>query len=263
MTIVDTHAPGTFCWFELATTDQSATKEFYSALFNWTAVDYPMGPDDAYTMFKIEGLDVGAAYTMRPDQRAQGVPPNWMVYIASVNADQTAAKIAAAGGTVMAPPFNVNDVGRMAVIQDPTGAMFAIWQPITHIGTRRVDELNTVCWADLSTPDVPCAAKFYGDVFGWQVTAGKDMSPAGPDDYGHIVSGTEFIGGMPPAAMRNPHAPPHWMIYIDVASCEDTTAKAKSLGAGVHMAPMKVAENRWMAVLADPQGAVFALHQKP
>ena len=87
------------------------------------------------------------------------------------------------------------------------------------------------------------------------------MSPAGPNDYAHIVNGTEFIGGIPPAAQRDPHAPPSWMIYVEVPDCAASVAKAKSLGAQVCVDTMSIPESGAVAVLTDPQGAVFALHQ--
>jgi predicted enzyme related to lactoylglutathione lyase len=126
---IDRHKPGAFCWFELATTDQRAAKEFYQALFGWESSDSPIGPDEIYTIFKMHGRDVGAAYTMRADQQAQGVPPNWGIYIAVDSADTAAERAQALGATILAPPFDVGDHGRMCVMQDPTGAVFSIWQP--------------------------------------------------------------------------------------------------------------------------------------
>jgi predicted enzyme related to lactoylglutathione lyase len=120
---------------------------------------------------------------------------------------------------------------------------------------------HTVGWADLSTPDPAAAAKFYGEVFGWKTAAGKDMAPAGPNDYAHIMNGTDMIGGIPPASQRQPGVPPHWMIYVEVTSCETMVAAAKKLGATVHVDTMKIGDNGSIAVLADREGAVFALHQ--
>ena len=87
MSHIDSHLPGSFCWIELGTTDQPAAKSFYQALFGWTPADMPMGPDDFYTIFKLEGRDAAAAYTLRPEQRSQGVPPHWMPYIMVASAD--------------------------------------------------------------------------------------------------------------------------------------------------------------------------------
>ena len=106
MATIDKHAPGSPCWFELSTNNQTAAKTFYSDLFGWTIADSPMGPDAVYTMFQIDGLDVGACCTLQPEQLTHGVPPNWAVYIAVDSADATAEKVTAAGGTVMAPPFD-------------------------------------------------------------------------------------------------------------------------------------------------------------
>src|SRR5689334_6534530 len=165
MAIVDKHPPGSFCWIELATTDQSAAKAFYTSLFGWSISEFPMGPGEVYTIFKLDGRDAAAACTLRPEQRAQGVPPNWLLYISVESADDAAARAVSLGGKVLAPPFDVMDVGRMAVIQDPTGAVFAIWQPKTHTGTGIAGVPGTLCWADLSTPDAARAQQFYAGLF--------------------------------------------------------------------------------------------------
>jgi predicted enzyme related to lactoylglutathione lyase len=134
MTNIDKHPAGSFCWIELATSDQAAAKNFYGSIFGWTPNDMPMGPSDVYTIFKIDDRDAGAAYTLRPDQRAQHVPPHWMLYILVESADSSAAKATQLGGKVIAGPFDVMDFGRMAVIQDPTGAYFCLWQAKQNTG---------------------------------------------------------------------------------------------------------------------------------
>lgn len=253
--------PGSFCWFELSTTDQNSAKDFYRTLFGWDIQDDDMGPMGVYTRFQIGGKDVAAASTLQKDQLEQGVPPNWMVYIHVADADGTAAKITAEGGALIVPPFDVDTHGRMAIASDPAGAVFAIWQPKSHAGVGVTRIPHTVGWADLSTPDAAVATKFYGAVFGWTFVGSKDMEPAGPDEYAHIVSGEHMIGGIPPAAMRQPGVPPHWMIYIEVENCAATEATAASLGATVCMSTMAIGGNRSIAVLTDREGAVFALHQ--
>jgi predicted enzyme related to lactoylglutathione lyase len=256
MANVETHAAGSLCWIELGTTDQNAAKQFYGSLLGWTANDFPMGPNEFYTMFGMEGRNTGACYTLKPDMRAQGVPPHWMLYVSVANADETAAKVAPAGGKVVAPPFDVMEFGRTAVFQDPAGATIAIWQPRMHQGIGVEGVPGTLCWADLMTPDQAAATKFYQAVFGWQAEPGKDNA-----GYLHIKNGDKYIGGIPPAEHRNPNASPHWMPYFLVQDCEVATAVAKEAGANIYMAPMSMeAVGRW-SVVADPQGAVFALFQ--
>lgn len=257
MPTIDRHAPGAFCWFELATTDQPAAKQFYRSLFGWTANDFPVGPDGgSYSMFDLEGQSVGAAYTMLADQRAKGVPPFWMVYVATDSADKTAKRVEELGGKVFKQPFDVFSFGRMAVLADPTRAVFSIWEPKQHTGVGITGEEGTVCWADLSTSDVETASKFYSGLFRWEISADDD-----PSGYLHIKNGDSFIGGIPPASMRNPQAPPHWMIYFFVSDCDGSTAKAQQLGAKVLMASHLVEHVGKISILNDPQGALFALFE--
>jgi predicted enzyme related to lactoylglutathione lyase len=170
--------------------------------------------------------------------------------------------VASLGGTVLMAPFDVEDFGRMAVLQDPTGATFAIWEAKKHAGTGftgRVD--NTICWADLSTPDQDRAASFYTELFGWRMVGGADMTPATPGDYYHIANGQALIGGIGPANQRDPSAPPHWLIYVAVADCRATETLASSLGAQVYASTFPVGADGWVAILSDPQGAAFGIHQ--
>jgi uncharacterized protein len=256
MPLIDNIPPGSFCWIELATVDQNAAKQFYTSLFGWSFVDGPMGPDEIYTMFKLQGRDVGAAFTLNQAMREQGVPPNWALYVSSASADDTVQAALDAGGRAIAGPFDVADYGRMAVLQDPTGAMVSVWEPRSHAGFGIAGEPGTLCWADLSTPDPDAASAFYNAAFGWSFDLGQDGS-----GYLHIKNGDTFIGGIPPAAMRSPGAPPHWMIYMLVADCDQSAAQAKELGARLYLEPMSIENVGRMAVVADPQGAVFALFQ--
>jgi predicted enzyme related to lactoylglutathione lyase len=255
---IEQHPPGAFCWIELATTDQTAAKIFYGKLFGWAVKDFPMGPSDFYSMFQLEGRDAAAAYTLRPEQRAQGVPPHWMIYVAAASADAAASRAAQLGGKVLAPAFDVYDAGRMAVLQDPAGAVFSVWQAKKNTGTGIAGVDGTFCWADLSTPDQEGSSRFYADLFGWKIMK-EDEDPA--HNYFHIVNGEAFIGGIPPATHRNPNIPPHWLAYFAVSDRDAAAAQASQLGAKLHLPPMTMEDvGRW-AVLADPQGASFAIFQ--
>lgn len=256
MTNIDKHAPGSFCWVELATTDQTAAIDFYSRIFGWSANNMPMGPDDFYTIFQLEGRAAAAGCTLRPEQVQRGVPPHWSLYVAVESADATAARAEQLGGKVLAPPFDVFDAGRMAVVQDPTGATLCIWQPKRNQGTGIIGEHGTLCWADLSTPDRDRAAPFYSGLFGWQMMK-EDEEPE--HNYWHIKDGEEFIGGIPPSAHHKPGMPAHWMAYFIASDCDATTAAARNLGAQVYLPPTDFEDVGRIAILADPQGAAFAL----
>jgi uncharacterized protein len=252
---IDKHASGSFCWVELGTTDQAGAKSFYAALFGWTPTDYPMGPTDYYTMFKLNDSNAAAAYSMRAEERAT-IPPHWSLYVAVDSADDSARLAGELGGKVIEGPFDVMTFGRMAVIQDPTGAVFCIWQPRDHPGTTVAGENGTMCWADLSTSDPGRAQQFYEGLFGWKIGAAENY----PADYLVIQHGGKPIAGIQPSAYRNPKVPPHWMLFFHVGDADAVAAKAKELGGGEHLAPMSMGKVH-LAVLADPQGAAFSIIQ--
>lgn len=255
MTNIDKHPSGSFCWVELHTTDQAAAKTFYGSLFEWTPHDNPMGPNDYYTEFKLQGREAAAACTLRPDEKSQGIPPYWMIYISVDNADAAAAKAQQLEGKTFGPAFDVMDAGRMAVVQDPTGSVFCVWQKNKNAGIGIAQVNGTLCWADLSTPDPKRASDFYSGLFGWQLIT----DPKDPSGYLHIKNGEHFIGGIPPASHRQPGVPAHWMAYFQVDDVDATANKAKEMGAKLHLPPMSMEGVGRMSVIADPQGAVFAI----
>ncbi len=249
---VSKHTPGTFCWVELSTTDQSGAKKFYSELFGWGINDMPMGPDSFYTMLQLRGKDVAALCQLSPEQLSHGIPPHWLLYVAVESADEAAKAVIAAGGKTMMEPFDVFDAGRMTVAQDPAGATFGIWQGRNHIGARINNEVNTFCWGELATRDTAAATAFYGQAFGWKAKTGD---PA----YTEFHLGDQPFGGMLTMTAEMEGVPPHWAPYFAVDDCDATAEKAKSLGANMCVPPQDIPNVGRFAVIADPQGAVFSI----
>lgn len=255
MSEVQSHAPGTFSWIELSTSDPDGAKAFYSQLFGWSPREVPMGDGMTYTLLQIGGQDVAALYGQMPDQISQGIPPNWLSYVTVASADAAAEQVRALGGQVMGGPFDVGDHGRMAVVADPTGAAFALWEPRQHIGSRRVDEPGTRCWSELATRDVGAAEAFYTQLFGWG-TRKQDM---GSFFYTSFTSGEHDAGGMMPMTEEWGDLPSHWLVYLAVDDCDATAEKARALGGKVLYPPSDIPEVGRFAVLQDPQGAVFSI----
>ena len=252
---IDEFRIGTFCWAELGTNDQQGAKAFYNRVLGWTPVDLPIGPDQFYTMFQLEQREVGAATTLSHDQREHGVAPHWMLYVGVENADATAAQAESLGARILVKPFDVFDAGRMAVIQDPTGAIFSIWQAKTSIGIRLTGISGTLCWADLATQDQPAAEVFYRSLFGWELTPGEIHT-----GYLHIINRGEFIGGIPPADSSG-GAPPHWLLYFLVTQLEPALEQVKHGGGTVVVPATSVEKVGRFAVIQDPQGAFSALFE--
>jgi predicted enzyme related to lactoylglutathione lyase len=247
------HEPGSFSWAELATSDPAGAKAFYGALFGWASVDSSMGPgpEDVYTRVQIEGADVGALYKMLPEQAAAGVTPHWLAYVTVGHAEETAKTVRALGGAVVADPFDVVGYGRMAILQDPGGAILAVWQPGTHAGAQRVHEPGTLSWCELATRDPDAAGRFYAELFGW----GLRTSPG----YTEFLRGETAVGGMYTLGPDAPDVSSNWMLYFQSADCDATAAKAGGEGGEVLVAPKDIPRVGRFAVLQDPQGAAFAI----
>ena len=247
--------PGTFSWVELATTDQKAAVKFYGDLLGWSVNEFPMGPGETYSIFQLRGRDAAAAYTMREDERKSGMPPHWNMYVGVKSADDAAKKAAELGGKVVAPPFDVMDAGRMAVLQDPTGAYFCVWQGGRNQGIGVKREPGALCWTELTTGDTKTAEKFYTQLFGW--TPKHSTIPG--MDYTELAVNGAPEGGMMPTPKDMPNVPPNWLPYFEVRDPDATVKKATAMGAKPIVAPMDIPNVGRFSVVQDPQGAVFAV----
>ncbi len=257
MADVSSHAPGTFSWAELATVDQSKATAFYSALFGWAIDNRPMGPGETYSILQVQGRSAAAAYTMRPEERASA-PPHWNLYVTVTSADDSVRRAQELGATVIAPPFDVMDFGRMAILQDPTGAVFEIWEAKAHIGAQVLNEPGALCWSELTTTDTKAALAFYTGLFGWNA---KESAAAAVKEYTEFtVAGAErpSVGMLPMPDFGGP-MPSFWMPYFQVADCDTSVAKAAELGGSVMRAAEDIPHTGRFAILRDPQGAVFAV----
>ena len=244
--------PGTFCWADLATTDQDAAKSFYGELFGWEAEDMPVD-GTYYSMMRIAGKDVAAIAPQPQQQREAGVPPIWQSYVSVESADAAAERVNELGGTVHVPPFDVLEAGRMAVIQDPQGAFFMVWEPRQHFGAALVNEPGALVWNELNSSDLDAAAAFYRDLFGWTIAPFE----ASPDPYLSIKNGDANNGGI--RELSPPGLPPHWLVYFGCEDIDAALAKVEQGGGTKIAGPIDI-EIAKIGIVQDPQGAVFALY---
>jgi uncharacterized protein len=247
----DGYQPGTFCWAELSTSDQEAAKSFYAGLFGWQSDDRPVGEGSFYSMQVLAGKMVAAIAGQPQQQREAGVPPLWNNYVWVDDADAVAARAKELGANVHAGPFDVMTAGRMAVIQDPQGAFFMLWQPGDHKGAQLVNAPGALVWNELQSPDIDASAAFYGSLFGWET---EPME--GPERYLTIKNAGANNGGI---RALTPPAPPSWLTYFAVEDVDAALAKVGELGGSTLAGPIPISVGT-IAVVADPQGAVFALH---
>ncbi len=246
-----THAPGSPIWVDMGTRDLEASTRFYTQLFGWQPEDMgeAMGH---YTMVRQNGKTVAAiSPLMDPKQ-----PTAWTTYFSTTDAEATARKVTEAGGQVLSPPMTVMGEGTMAVFADPGGALFAVWQPANMKGADLFNEPNSLGWNELASRDMAAATPFYTKVFGWTPHT-SDMG--GGQQYTEWqIDGKSIGGGMQIGAMIPASVPPHWLVYFVVADTDDTVKRAQELGGQVMSPPTDIPQGR-MAVLADPQGATFAV----
>jgi predicted enzyme related to lactoylglutathione lyase len=235
-------------WVDIGVPDPQAAADFYGGLFGWEAQE---GPPEAggYRIALVGDRAVAGIGT----QQHPGHPV-WATYIAVTSADETVARVLAAGGQVLLGAMDVLDVGRMAVFGDPEGAVFSVWQAGTHPGAELVNEPGTWSWSELITTDVQAAKGFYGDVFGW-TTDPKGDGPV--PEYTEWQVGGRSVGGMMQKPPTMPaEVPPHWAVYFAVADADAAAARVKELGGTVVMPPADIEPGRF-AVVADPFGSVF------
>lgn len=255
MGIRERYEHGVFCWVDLATTDPEAAKPFYRGLFGWEFHDMPVENAPPYSMAFKGDRQVAALFLMPDDMRAQGIPSHWQSYINVDDLGDAVQRWQQQGGKVLEPDCEIVEAGRMAVVQDPTGAIVHLWQAKNHIGAGVVNEVNTYCWPELQTRGAEQAAAFYAAVFGWDTEAGEAL----PDYIVGKVNGQYNCGIFDLERANLPaEIPPHWEVYFNVASLDAALDRLQQLGGKALTEPMTIEEGRF-ATVADPQGAVLTL----
>ena len=247
-------AIGTFCWFECASTDAATVKPFYTGLFDWNAEDVPMSGDMGghYTMFRVGDADMAGLYELS-GPRFEGVPCHWATYVKVESADETAERAVSLGGKLAAPPMDVPDVGRIAFLQDPTGANIGVFQPGGHPGCGQPKTSHgAMGWSELSTNDTAKAKAFYCELFGWN--AKEDAG----GEYTEFQVGGRSIGGMMALPPEQGGAPPNWLPYVAVDDCDECSARVSKLGGRTLVPPADVPGVGRFSVFADPAGACLA-----
>lgn len=272
----DGYIPGVPCWVDTSQPDPKASLPFYEGLFGWEFED--VMPDSApgnYHMGRIRGGDAGAVGSL-PEEAPQVA--TWNTYIWVESADDAAAKAREAGGTIIMEPFDVMGAGRSAVIADPEGAIFLVWQPDAHKGAKVVNEHGSLNFNVLRTRDPEAAKAFYGAVFGWETLTlpsgimwtlpgyGDHLEESNPglrEQMAEMDAPEGFIdvvASINPIAADDTQTPAHWSVAFAVDDAEATAAKAKELGGEVVAGPFDAPWVR-MAVIKDPQGATFVASQ--
>lgn len=268
----DGYIPGVPCWVDTTQPDPDDAAAFYRGLFGWEFEEtMPAGSGGRYLIARVRGGDVAAVSSQPPGAPSHAV---WNTYIWVENADAAAAKAREAGGSVVSEPFDVTDAGRMAVLADPEGAVFCVWQARRHKGARVVNEPGSLNFNVLSIRDAEAAKRFYGAVFGWttlDLGAGEFWALPGYGDYLETLTPgirqrtaelgaagfEDVVAAIAPIAGDDPDSSAHWGVTFSTTDADATAAKAAELG-GTVVAPPTDAPYSRMTVLGDPQRATFS-----
>ena len=258
---VDAHTPGSFCWFDLATTEPDIARRFYTHLFGWQAKQAPMpgGAAGEYTTFYKEGAMVGGMYEHNEQMKASGVPPHWESYIAVEDVDAVAARVEQLGGKINEPAFEIPGVGRMAAVADPGGANFNLYKASGDSTLQLVKEPGAYGWSELYTNDPGGAVEFYGGLLGWRVkkTTSADRHPY----YEFSLAKGQTIAGMMKIQPEWGTVRPNWVVYFQVADLDASVAEVRSLGGTRGMPPMEIEGIGRFAMVSDPADASFMIIQ--
>ena len=247
---------GRFVWFELMTTDPKAAIAFYSEIIGWKAQPWEDG-SSGYTMWVGSQGPLGGVMELPEPARKMGAPPHWTSNVEVTDVDATVAKVRELGGKVYVEPTDMPKVGRFAVIADPQGAAINIFKPATDMSSHDNTKAGEFIWCELLTTDHDAGFRFYNTIFGWEKVAEHDMGAMGK----YLIYGRKgkALGGMFTKSADMP-MPPSWIYYVQVDKLEEAVERAKKMGGRVLNGPMDVPGGSRIAQLADPQGAVFALH---
>src|SRR6516162_2312190 len=247
---------GKFVWYDVMTSDTKAAESFYRSVIGWDANDSGM-TDRSYTLLSVGPVMVGGLMPIPEDARAAGVRPCWMGYIGVEDVDAYAARVKAAGGSVRRAPEDIPGVGRFAVVADPHGAGFMLFQAASDQEPMPVEPGTPghIGWHELHAGDLESAFAFYADLFDWTKAEAVNMGPMGI--YQTFATGGAPCGGM---MTKKPETPaPFWLYYFNVEAVDAAMKRVTDGGGQIIHGPMQVPGGSWIANCLDPQGATFAM----
>ena len=248
---------GSFAWHDLMASDPDAATAFYKKVIGWNVVRWEH--DATYRMWTMKDVPMGGITELPEDARKMGAPPHWLAYIGVPDVDEAVKQALGMGGKTFVEGLDIPNVGRIAVLTDPQGAMFAVYRPLMPGGGGDGFSVGDFSWHELATSNWKAGWEFYKALFGWQFATSFDMGAAGTYWMFRRAGGTRTLGGMytKPPEMA---APPHWLCYVNVPNADKAAALTVKHGGRVVREPMDVPGGDRVAVLVDPQGAAFAVH---
>jgi len=252
--IIESHPNGTPCWVDLSSPDLDGARRFYSAVLGWDWTT--SGPEHGhYSQGLVDGQPVAGLGPLPTDS---GARPAWTVYFATGDADATVGALQARGGGVVVPAMDVGPMGRMAIVSDPGGAVFGLWQPGEHSGSRRMGVHGATCWFEVNASDATAMQGFYADLFEMQ----REVMTLSGTPYFTLHKEGKPRAGVLQMDDQWEGVPPHWMVYFAVDDTDAAVERVREAGGSLCHGPFDTSFGR-MAIVNDPAGAVFTLIKPP
>ena len=257
MTKLVKNKPGDFCWMELITPNLSTSKQFYAKLFGWQTHSHLMPNGGEYTMLNINGDDIVSAFELTDQMREEGASPDWSSYIYTDDVDATAKEAIKLGGYILHGPFDIMHYGRMAVIQDPSGAIFNLWKPYSIAEKQPTKKTHGMfSWNELLTDDFDRSVLFYSALLGWDIL---EQEFPGDFKYSIMMNGDEPVAGIMDKTPACKSLPTNWSVYFTTKNLDKTVHDATELGGKTCCEPVDIENFGRITMLKDPEKVNFSI----
>lgn len=240
----ETHRHGEFVWFDLLVDDPDEAQKFYGPMFGWT---FDPLDDGDYDTIRLGGRPIGGLIQHKPEN--DSVPDDiWLPSLSVARVEDATKRAQQDGGNVIMPPRDVGDRGRVSILRDPEGAVFAVMHAAEGDPHRTRAVAGDFVWVQLWSRDHEVPVDFYDDVAGWNV--GEVLK------HDDIEEGFFEREGLEVASVIElpwKKVSPHWLPYVGVDDVGAAVDKATKLGGRV------LVRGKHVAIVQDSQGAAIGL----
>ena len=249
--------PGEFCWAELYTQNMENAVPFYQSLFGWQTKTVPIDTNQNYTFFNVGEKGIAGGFEINSEMKAHNFSPQWNSYILVEDIQKSVAKAKSLGAEVLKDVSDVMDMGKMAILTDPTGAIISLWQNLKPTANESLSKLTpgTIGWNELITSDIEKATEFYSKLFNWSPEV-EEFQPG--STYTTFLNNGIPVAGMV-KYMEGGAVGSRWSVYFTVDNIEESMNIAVDNGADICFAPIDIEGVGRFTMVRDPEEVFFSI----